>query len=55
MAVVDGKSPPAKLFDLGTSVLSGNDYVLEIRPIEDLFKLLGLNIAKLEPMVMDSR
>jgi hypothetical protein len=44
-----------KLFDLGMAVLSTNDDVFEIRPVEDFLELLGLDVAKLEALVMNSR
>jgi hypothetical protein len=44
-----------KLFDLGTTVLSGDDGVFKIGPVEDFLELLGFNIAKNEPLIVDSR
>ena len=32
----------------------GNDSLFEVRPIEDFLEMLGLNVAKLKPMVKDS-
>ena len=53
-AKVEGKSRTVKLFYLGAAVFSGNDSVFDVRPIEDFLEMLGLNAAKLKPMVKDS-
>jgi hypothetical protein len=44
-----------KLFDLGTTMLSADDGVFKVRPVEDFLELLGFNVAKLEPVIVDSR
>jgi len=35
--------------------LSAKNYVFEISPVEDFLKLLSFNVAKVKPLVTDSR